>query len=73
MNTNEYNELAEEFNQKDLLLAYKAMTNDVLREELYEFESPLLVFFLDSQKQTLLYEYIESLRGEDLPDYIDGC
>jgi uncharacterized protein YccT (UPF0319 family) len=58
----EYQELLEEFTEEELVFAYQAIMNNILQEELYERESPLLVFLFDTHKQDLLYEFIEDLE-----------
>ncbi len=75
-----YQELTDEFTREELVKAYHALVDNKLQEELYERESPLLVFFLDSDKQDLLYEWVEDQGYFNIDDDysdevvdVDGC
>ncbi len=78
---NSYQEIVDEFTQEELMFAHRALINSDLQAELYEKESPLLVFLFDSRKQDMLYEWVEdqehfNIDEEEKPeriDYLDGC
>jgi len=61
----EYAELFDEYTFKELKRAYLAISNSDLQDELYETESPLLVFLVDSYKQEqLLLFFSDRKNGE---------
>ncbi len=66
-------ELLEEFSQAELKMAYRALLNKEAEKELSEIESPLLVFFTDTDKQDALYEYIEDQDFFDDPYFEYSC
>jgi hypothetical protein len=59
----DYYELFENWTHQQLLEAYNALTNYDLREELFEAGSPLLVFFIDIEKQEQLLLYFEDKKA----------
>jgi len=66
-------ELLEEFSPAELKMAYCALLNKDIEEELYEIGSPLLAFCIDTDKQDALCEYIETQECGDDPYFKYIC
>ena len=62
----EYKELFDEYSFKELKMAYDALYNSELQEELYEAESPLLVFLIDTQKQDQLRLFFSDRKNGEI-------
>jgi hypothetical protein len=60
----EYCELFDRFTFEELMFAWEAIHNHEIQEELYEQESPLLEFLIDSNLQEKLYLYHEDLEKD---------
>ena len=60
----EYWDLLESWTHKDLTRAYKAIHNYKLQEELYEEESALLAFLIDTELQEKLNLYFEDIQRD---------
>jgi len=68
----EYCELMEYWSHEELAFAWEALHNHEIQEELYEKESPLLVFLIDSSLQEQLFLYFEDIeRDKNLPNIYD--
>jgi hypothetical protein len=61
----EYQELLDEYTEDELFLAYRALTNVLLQEELYETESILLTFLIDTDKQEQLCLWYEDQEEKE--------
>lgn len=67
----EYHELFDEFTDSELKEAHDALFDSELQEELYEKESILLTFLIDTKKQEQLILYFKDLSiDEDILDDI---
>ena len=64
-NYEEYSDLFEEWNHEDLKRAYDALHSCEASDELYEMESPLLAFMIDTTLQEKLHLYFEDLRNDE--------
>jgi hypothetical protein len=62
----EYAELFDEFTFKELKQAYKSLSNSDLQDELYETESPLLVFLVDTKKQDQLVLFFDDRKNGEI-------
>jgi len=60
----EYWDLLETWTHKDLVTAWEAIHNSDLQEELYEQESVLLAFLIDTELQEKLNLYFEDIRND---------
>jgi len=68
----DYWELLESWTHEDLIKAWKAIHNFELQEELYEEESALLAFLIDTDLQEKLNLYFEDVaRDKDLGSLYD--
>jgi|GEM_PF-4239929 len=65
-NYTEYCDLFDTYTYSELQEAYAAIHSHELQEELYENESPLLAFLIDTDLQEQLNLYFEDLRKDDL-------
>ncbi len=65
-NYSQYSKLLEEYSKEDLDLAFNAIHCSDTQDGLYEDESPLLVFLLDTEKQEQLFLYHEDLELKNL-------
>jgi len=64
LNYLEYWELLETWEHKDLERAWKAIHNSDIQEELYEEESSLLAFLIDTRLQEKLNLYFEDIERD---------
>ncbi len=64
----EYEDLFDEWTYGELKKAYRALTNTELQDELYQEESPLLIFLIDTSKQEQLYLYFEDIKNDEATD-----
>lgn len=62
----EYDFLFESYTVDDLELAWKALHDPELEQELYETNSMLLHFMVDTQLQEMLALYIEDARAYEI-------
>ena len=62
----EYRELMDDWSHADLKRAWDAINCSELQDELYEEESPLMAFLIDTSLQEKLYLYFEDfLEDQD--------
>jgi hypothetical protein len=66
----EYCDLFENYTSKELEIAWKAIHNSDLQEELYEQESSLLAFLIDTNLQEKLHLYFEDLEKDKLKELL---
>jgi hypothetical protein len=60
----EYYELFETYTYEELCLAYDAIHNSEIQDELYASESTLLAFLIDTELQEKLNLYFEDIEND---------
>jgi len=60
----EYHELFESYTYAELCLAYEAIHNSEIQDELYADESVLLAFLIDTDLQEKLNLYFEDIAND---------
>ncbi len=61
-----YSDLFDNYTYSELQEAYKAIHSHELQEELYENESPLLAFLIDTDLQEQLNLYFDDVHRDEI-------